>query len=149
MNKDFLSDIPAEEQRVAKKIQSLAEDIQVLSAFQARLESKLRETHVKKIKPARGWQMKILPSLGWAILVIGAVILLNWAIRSLMPKQVPATHGTPNPELPARPTESFPAPVIDDTNPTPTGIEYDWHGIKLYLDSSMPAVPAADREQGQ
>ena len=139
MNNDFLNHIPADEQPVAKKLQSIAEDIQASPVFQANLESQLRETYNEKVKPTRGWQTKILPSLGWAILIIGAVVLLNWAIRSLMPRQVPAANGTPGPGLP---TESAPAPVIEETVPTPTGIEYDWRGIKLYLDSPMPGAPA-------
>ena len=139
MNKDFLKQIPVDEQPVAQKLQSLAEDIQVSPAFQAKLESQLRETHNEKVKPSRGWQSRLLPSLGWAILIIGAVFLLNLALRSLMPKQLPATNETPVPSLP---TEQVPAPVIEEPLPTPTGTEYDWRGIKLYLDSSMPAAPA-------
>ena len=139
MNKDFLNQIPAEEQPVAKKLQSLAEDIQVNPSFRAKLETQLQETHNGKTISIRGWQTKILPSLGWAILIVGAVLLLNWALRSLAPEPVPATNGTPNL---SQPTESHPAPVIEDATPTPTGIEYDWRGMKLYLDASMPTTPA-------
>jgi LysM repeat protein len=139
MNKDFLSHIATDEQPVAKKMQSLAEDIQISPSFQAKLESQLRETHNETLKPVRGWQTKILPSLGWAILIVGAVLLLNWALRSLAPKPLPTTNGTPKPSLP---TESLPAPVIEESVPTPAGIEYDWRGMKLYLDAPMPAAPA-------
>ena len=100
MNKDSLSHIPTADQPVAKKLLSVAEDIQVSPSFQAGLESQLREIHNSKAKQRRGWQTKIIPSLGWAILIIGAMVVLNWAIRSLMPKQVPATHGTPISYLP-------------------------------------------------
>ncbi len=139
MNKDFLNHIPADEQPVAKKLKLVAENIQTQTSFQAKLESQLKEKHMGKIMSARGWQTKILPSLGWAILIVGAVFLLNWAVRSLLPKQVPATNGTPNPEVP---TESVPTPINEEVVPTPSGEEYDWRGIKLYLDSSMPAAPA-------
>jgi LysM repeat protein len=139
MNKDFLNQIPDDEQSVAQKLQSVAEDIQVPATFQANLETRLRDTHDEKFKPKTGWQAKILPTLGWAILVVGAVFLLNWAISSLMPRQVPATDGTLNPELP---TESVPGPVIEEPLPTPSGEEYDWRGMKLYLDASMPETPA-------
>ena len=139
MNKDFLNQLPTDEQPVAKKLQSVADNIQVPSPFQVTLESQLRETHNAKMTPARGWQTKILPSLGWTILIIGAVFVLNWAIRSLMPQLVPATEGTPKPELP---TESAPAPVTEKVAPTPSGEEYDWRGMKLYLDASLPPAPA-------
>jgi len=99
MNKDFLNELPADEQPVAKKLQSLAEDIQAPPAFQAKLKSQLLETHKEKMSRTLGWQSRLLPSLGWAILIISAVFLLNWAVRSLMPKQLPATDGTPDPSI--------------------------------------------------
>ena len=139
MNKEFLSQIPSDEQPVAHKLLSLAEDIQVSPAFQTKLETQLRETHNEAHKPIHNWQTKILPSLGWAILIVGAVLLLNWALRSLVPKPIPAANGTPNPSLP---TESHPAPVIEESVPTPSGTEYDWRGIKLYLNAALPATPA-------
>ena len=42
MNKDFLDQLPTDDQPVAKKIQSIADEIQVPSSFQAKLESELR-----------------------------------------------------------------------------------------------------------
>ena len=99
MNKDFLNQIPSEEQPIAKKLQSVAEDVQMTNSFQAKLETQLRDTHKEKMVSAHGWQAKIIPSLGRAILIFGAVFLLNLAIRSLMPKQVPATDRMPNPVI--------------------------------------------------
>jgi dipeptidyl aminopeptidase/acylaminoacyl peptidase len=96
MNKDFLNQIPSEEQPIAKKLQSVAEDIQMPASFQAKLEAQLRDTHNEKIVSTQSWQAKIIPSLGWAILIVGAVFLLNLAIRSLMPKQVPAADRMPS-----------------------------------------------------
>ena len=139
MNKEFQNQIPADEKPVANKLQSVAEDIQISPSFQTKLEAQLKDAHREKIQRTNGWQLKILPALGWAILVIGTVVLLNWALRSMMPKQQPATHGTPNPNLP---TEPVPAPFIEEAIPTPTGTEYDWRGIKLYLNASMPDTPA-------
>jgi len=96
MNKEFLNQIPSEEQPIAKKLQSVAENIQMPASFQAKLEAQLRDTHNEKIVSAHSWQAKIIPSLGWAILIVGAVFLLNLAVRSLMTEQVPATDGMPD-----------------------------------------------------
>lgn len=96
MNKDFLNQIPSEEKPIAKKLQSVAEDMQMTASFQAKLETQLRDTHKERMVSANGWQAKIIPSLGWAILIFGAIYFLNLAIRSLLPKQVPATDRMPN-----------------------------------------------------
>jgi LysM repeat protein len=140
MNKDFLNQIPDDEKPVLNKLQSVAKNIQVPPTFQDELESQLREGHTETITPKSGWQTKILPSLGWAILIVGAVFLLNWVLHSLVPKQLPATNGTPNPSLPTE--QEAPAPVVEEPLPTPTGAEYDWRGIKLYQNAQLPDSPA-------
>ena len=135
MNKDFLNQIPDGEQPVADKLKSVAESIQAHSTFQNKLESQLRDTHRKKMASVRGWQSKIFPSLGWAILIVGAVFLLNWAVRSLMPQHLPASNETP---LPALPTESD---TIIEVSPTPIGVAYERYGNLLYLAAPLPDTP--------
>jgi LysM repeat protein len=136
MNKGFLNQIPSDEQPIAKKLRSTAEDIQVLSSFQAKLESQLRETHNEKVKPTRGWQTKILPSLGWAILIICSMFLLNWAVRSLMPGIQPASGGTRTPETaPTKPS------ATGVPTHTPVGEAYERYGNPLYLAVALPDIP--------
>ena len=67
-------------------------------AFQWELEAQLLNAAKAKMSPAQGWHGKIIPSLGWALLAVGAVFLLNWTIRSLAPQSVPV-GVTAKPEI--------------------------------------------------
>lgn len=98
MNKDLLNQIPADEQPVASKLHSIAEDMNVSPTFERELEAQLMEAYKTKTQPVQGWHIKIIPALGWAILAICAVFLLNWTIRSLVPNTPTAAGRTPNPE---------------------------------------------------
>ncbi len=99
MNKDLLNQLPADEQPIASKLDSLAEDMQLSPAFQAELETQLMDTYKTKTQPARRWQAKIIPSLGWALLVFAAVFVLNWTVRSVAAPQPSAPVETTVPEL--------------------------------------------------
>ena len=100
MNKDLLEQIPADEQPLASKLNSLVEDMQISPAFQWKLETQLMDSAKAKTQPGKGWQSKIIPAVGWAILALCAVFLLNWTIRSLAPDLPPAAGGTSIPEIP-------------------------------------------------
>lgn len=95
MNKDVLNQIPADEQPVASKLNSAAEDIQLSPAFQWELETQLMEKYKTKTQPALGWYTKITTAVGWAFAAICVVFLLNWTIRSLVPSISPASGETP------------------------------------------------------
>jgi len=84
MNKDLLNQLPADEQPVASELTSVAEDMQLSPAFQWELETQLMETAKRKSKPAGKWYTKIMAPVGWAVLAICAVFLINWTIRSLL-----------------------------------------------------------------
>jgi Tol biopolymer transport system component len=96
MNKDFLNSLPADEQPAASKLNSLIDDLQLSPSFQRELEIKLMDVAQKKTRPARNWQVKILPAAAWALAAIGALLLLNWTIRSLA-SPAPAVAVTPVP----------------------------------------------------
>ena len=96
MNKDFLNSLPADDQPVASKLNSLIGDLQLSPAFQSELEAKLMDAAQKKTKPAPKWHAKILPAMAWTALAVGAVLLLNWTMRSLA-SPAPASAVTPDP----------------------------------------------------
>jgi hypothetical protein len=83
MNKDLLNQIPAEEQPIASALFSMREDMQVSPTFEWDLETQLMNTAKKKTQPAQSRTTKIIPALGWAVLAISIVYLLNSTIRSL------------------------------------------------------------------
>ena len=83
MNKEFLNSLPADDQPAASKLNSLVDELQLSQDFQMDLEAKLMQAANKKIKPAPNWHTKILPAMAWTALALGAVLLLNWAIRSV------------------------------------------------------------------
>lgn len=97
MNKEILDQIPADEQPVASTLISAAEELKHSSSFQWQLESQLMEAYKKKNSPTQGWFTKITAPVAWVLLALGGVLLLNWAIRSLIPAQPGAmvSAGTP------------------------------------------------------
>jgi dipeptidyl aminopeptidase/acylaminoacyl peptidase len=100
MNKDLLNQLPADEQPVASKLNSLAEDMQPSGAFEQDLETRLMDAYENKTQSTQGWRTKLMPALGWAVLALFAVLLLNWTIRSLAPGIQPAAAETLQPEIP-------------------------------------------------
>ena len=97
MNKDLLDQIPAEEQPVASKLQSLVDDMQPTQTFQWDLENQLMNKATAQ--PTQRWFTKIMIPVGWAIAAIGGVLLLNWTIRSLVPQPPPAAGPTATQEI--------------------------------------------------
>ena len=87
MNKDLLNILPADEQPIASTLNSTAEDMQISQSFQWDLETQLMEKHKMQSQPIQGWHTKIIPSLGWALLALSIVFLLNWILRSVVPDQ--------------------------------------------------------------
>jgi hypothetical protein len=99
MNKDLLNQLPADEQPVASKLNSLAEDMQPSGAFEEELETRLMDAYKTDTEFTQGQRTKLIAALGWAILALFAVLLLNWTIRSLAPEVQPAAAETPQPEI--------------------------------------------------
>ena len=99
MNKDLLKQLPADEQPIAWTLDSVAEDMQVPSAFIWDLETQLIEKYKTKSRPAQGWYTKIAVPVGWAILALAAVFLLNQIIRSVAFNQPSPSGGTSAPEM--------------------------------------------------
>lgn len=98
MNKEILDQLPADEQPVAAKLNSTAENMKVPQTFQWTLESQLMNAYENKSKPTNNWFPKIIATAGWAALAIGGFILLNWGIRSLVPSEQ-ITPGASNTEV--------------------------------------------------
>jgi dipeptidyl aminopeptidase/acylaminoacyl peptidase len=99
MNKDLQNQLSADEQPIASKLDSLAEDMQLSPSFQWELETQLMNKAKTITQPSRGWQAKIIPAAGWALLALFAVLLLNWTIRSLVPELPPAAAETAKPPI--------------------------------------------------
>jgi Tol biopolymer transport system component len=98
MNKDLIDQLPSNEQPVASKLNSLAGDMHLSPGFQWELETQLMQRAKTKSQPAQGWLPKLLPVMGWAILAVCAVFLLQWTILSLAPEVSPAARVTSAPE---------------------------------------------------
>jgi Tol biopolymer transport system component len=94
MTNDLIHQLPADEQPVASKLSSVAEEMQLSPSFQSDLETQLMEKARMLSQPASGWFTKIMPAIGWAVLVVGAIALLNWTIRSMAPALPPAAAET-------------------------------------------------------
>jgi hypothetical protein len=124
MNKDLLDQIPAEEQPMASKLNSLIEDMELSQAFQWELENQLIDkANITRPKPS--WVTKLMVPVGWGIVAIAGVLFLNWAVRSLVPQPPPAAGPTETQEV------SFAANVRNGdicTGPLAVG-----HGFAVFL----------------
>lgn len=98
MNKDLLNQLPDDDRPAASKLDSLVQDLHISPAFQSELEKKLMDSADKKTQSARRNGTRLLPALMWTALAIGAMLLLNWTIRSLASGS-PAAGATPVPTV--------------------------------------------------
>ena len=95
MNKDLLDQLSADEQPMAERLMSVAEEMKISPNFQRTLETQLMNANKSKNQPAQGWHIKLFSLTGWAVLILIGVVLLNWSIRSLAVNQ-PAAETTPD-----------------------------------------------------
>lgn len=98
MNKDLLDQIPAGQQPIASKLESLKNDMQPSEAFQWELENQLMDK-ATSIKPTQSRFSKFLVPVGWGIAAIAGVLLLNWTVRSIAPPPAPAAGPTRTQEV--------------------------------------------------
>src|SRR5215216_5135063 len=106
MNKDLINQLPADEQALAEKISTAAESMKLSQNFQWNLETQLMDTYQsKKGGAGQSWFMKFAAPLSWGVAVFIVVLLLSWALRSLLPELQPAAEPT------ATQAESFVANV--------------------------------------
>lgn len=95
MNKENFDQLPADEQPVAAKINSVAENMKVSQDFQWTLETQLMDAYKNKSQPATGWFAKLIVPVAWTVTAVLGFVLLNWTIRSLVPsEQVPGSSST-------------------------------------------------------
>ena len=144
MNNEFLLQLSPEDQTISDVLQSSAQSIQVNPHFQSSLEARLKGAHPGNNQPEkRGLHIKIIPAIGWAILAIGAFLILNWALRALVPNHQPAAGKT---AIPTVATEQAAIPnVVSAATPVPTSAEYDWRGTKLYLNADIARYSRAGK----
>ena len=99
MNKDLLNQLPADEQPLASKLDSIAEDMELSPSFEWELETQLIDMAKTKTQLVQGWHAKIIPTLGWAVVALFVLFLLNWTMQSLVPNLPGAEGGTTVPEI--------------------------------------------------
>jgi hypothetical protein len=97
MNKDLLNQLPVDEQPIASKLNSLVDDMQISQSFEWELETQLIDKAKMRPQPVQNWFTKIMIPIGWVSAAVCSVLLLSWAIRSLVPNQPIAAGATPNP----------------------------------------------------
>jgi len=135
MNKETFDQLPSEDRNIANLLDTTAESIQVNPTFHNELEAKVRSSFNSESKTA-SFKTKLIPALGWTFAAISAILLLNWALRSLTNTPQPAAGGTMTP--PVVPTESNP---VSEATPVPVGEAYERFGNPLYLAAELPDIP--------
>ncbi|HQV92906.1 MAG TPA: hypothetical protein PLA27_01775 [Anaerolineales bacterium] len=102
MNKEIFDQLPADEQPVAAKLNSAADNMKVPQDFQWKLETQLMDAYQNKSQPAKGWFTKLIAPAAWTVAAVLGFVLLNWTIRSIIPsEQAPGSSST------AIPSETF------------------------------------------
>jgi WD40 repeat protein len=99
MNKELFDQLPADEQPVAAKLNSVSENMKVPQAFQWTLESQLMDAFQKKSQPNKGWFSKLIVPAAWTLAAVLGIFLLTWAIRSVVPSEQ-TQPSAPNTEMP-------------------------------------------------
>ncbi len=95
MNKEIFDQLPADEQVVAAKLNSTADNMEVPQDFQWKLETQLMDAYQNKSQSATGWFAKLVAPAAWTIAAVLGFFLFNWAIRSLAPsEQAPGSSST-------------------------------------------------------
>lgn len=104
MNKEIFDQLPADEQPVAAKLNSAANNMKVPQDFQWKLETQLMDAYQNKSQPAKGWFAKLIAPVAWTLAAALGFVLLNWTIRSIIPsEQIPGSSST---EIPSETFES-------------------------------------------
>jgi WD40 repeat protein len=98
MNKELLDQLAPDEQSAALQLSSAAEEMHLSPDFQWKLETELMDAYTSNKAGKRSSSfMRFLVPVGWAILAVCGVLLLNWALRTLLPEVQVATGATPTP----------------------------------------------------
>lgn len=141
MNEQFPNPMSPEDEKIAQKLNQVAEQTHANAQFAAELEERLRNAHQRK----KSWFMlafqQFSPALRLAFLLILLGVALSWSIKTLIPAPQPATDNTPVALETVTPTVEA---VINRTA-TPFITEddgYDWRSTKLYLATTLPESPA-------
>ena len=124
MNKEILNQIPADEQPVASKLQAVADDMHLSPTFEWELETQLMEKHKEQNRPVSGWFARIAPTLGWVFTATCVILLVNWAIRSLVPS-LSAASNTIQPDITPLAAPSIPPMPTAIFTPTSSQFEDD------------------------
>jgi len=105
MNKALFDQLPADEQPIAVKLNTVSENMKVPQAFQWTLESQLMDAYQNKSKLKDGWFSKLIVSVAWTLAAVLGIVLLNWVFRSLVPPEQ-ITPGISTTEVPEETFES-------------------------------------------
>jgi len=111
MNKEIFDQLPANEQPVAAKLNSVSENMKVPQNFQWNLESQLMHAYQNKSQPNKSRFSKLIVPAAWTLAAVFGIFILTWAIRSLVPTEQ-INPAAPNPEVPV---ETFESKVRQET----------------------------------
>jgi LysM repeat protein len=138
MNDKFTNNTNSDDENIARKLNQLAEQINVNAQFAAELEEVLRNMHRPKARLFGDSSKQVSPTLRWAALMILLALVLSWSIKTLSRAPQPAVNNTAS-----RPDVSTPTPDAISETATPVSEEggYDWRGAKLYLEQPLPESP--------
>jgi LysM repeat protein len=141
MNDKFTNSTDPEEEKIAQKLNQVAEQTHANAQFAAELEERLREGRQPKSNWLAASFRQLSPLLRWAALMLLLTVALSWSIKRLIPAPQPGADNTPVVTATVTPTS---ATGIDQTA-TPLVVEqgaYDWRGSKLHLTTSLPESPS-------
>ncbi|HZW02520.1 MAG TPA: hypothetical protein VFF68_01235 [Anaerolineaceae bacterium] len=95
MNDETFNAPSPEEKAVAQRLAAISEEMQPSPVFQKELASRLVRAHGERNQSPRAWPLRLLPSVGWAVFAIFAIVVVAWGASSLSSNESSAAEATP------------------------------------------------------
>ncbi|HSK88413.1 MAG TPA: hypothetical protein VK880_08665, partial [Anaerolineales bacterium] len=135
MNEKFTDQNRAE--KIAQKLNQVAEQTHANSQFAAELEERLRNAHRPK---SSRWFVaafkQISPAVRWVALMVLLGLVLSLSISTLIPAPQPAAEATPATPVAGETPDGL------STTPLPSGKTFDYGGSQIIVNVPFPDAPA-------
>ena len=138
MNEKSTNNMNPEDEKIAKRLNEVAEQTHANAQFAAELEERLRTARQRNTNWLASSFKQLSPALRWAVLMILLAVALSWSIKTLVPAPQPAADDTPVVSDTIAPTLDV---VISPTPPSSNEGAYDFRGAQLYLEQPLPDSP--------
>jgi hypothetical protein len=140
--KAFAQLLDPEVERISALLQRVAAQTNVNRQFQIELELRLKKAYKPKRIVFTTSLVKLATTLASILALISLIFLVDWVIRPLVPQSRLASENIVTPTLAYPQVTPTPSEKLSSPSPTPTNAGYSWNGTTLYLQGTLPDLPA-------